>query len=350
MQGSGKWLAIAGLAVAVALPGIASAQDTVEGPEVSWRVSTWGKERAFTAGIEKAAEVIAERTDGRFQIEVVYGEALSKARENLDGIRIGAFESAMFCNFYHPGKMPASMVLTMPFLQLGNWDVSRDVREAVMDHPILQEKIDQWNARYYMSALLPQYEFLGAGDPPESIDDWDGLRVRAGGGIGKAMEKLGASPTTVPATETYTSIDRGTIDAVSLPYTYSHASYQIPEVSDWFTSNMSPGTTECGTVINKDAYNELPEQYQQLLEDVKDEAYEAQIQAYKDIDKVNLPNFREELTEITYDDAQIERFKEVAGQPVWDEWVEENQDDFDAEALLDFVLEEIEKAQAKYEG
>lgn len=333
--------------LALCLGATSASAQMVEGPEVDWNISTWGKKRAFTAGIEKAADIIRERTGGKFDIKVHYGEALSKARENLDGIKLGAFQGAMFCNFYHPGKNPAWMVLTMPFLPLGDWQVSKEVREAAMQHPALVADMDQWNAMAYMSALLPQYEFLGKGEPPTNLEDWKGMRVRAGGGIGDAMEKLGATRTTVPATEVYTSVERGTMDAASFPFTYSHASYQIHDVTDWFTSNMSPGTTECATVLNKDAYSELPEQYQTLLMDVKDEAYEAQIQAYKDIDKKNLPMFREKLTEVTYTDEQLQQFRQVAGKPVWDAWVENNKDKFDAQGLLDFIHAEIDKARNK---
>ena len=341
-NGGVRWL-MTGAAMVVALPALAQ---TVDGPEVAWNVSTWGNPRAFTAGIEKAAELVAERTGGNFTIKIHYGEALSRARENLDGIQLGAFQGAMFCNFYHPGKNPAWMVLTMPFLPLGDWDVSVAVREAAMQHPALQADMERWGAMPYLSALLPQYEFLGRGEPPMDPADWEGLRVRAGGGIGDAMATLGATLTTVPATEVYTGIERGTMDAASFPYTYAHAAYQIHTITDWYTSNLSPGTTECATVFNKRAFDGLPGQYQQLLMDVKAEAYAAQVQAYTDIDAENVPVFEEELTEIVYTPEQLQAFREMAGQPVWDAWVEENQGKFDAQGLLDFVLAEIEKAQA----
>ncbi|MFW5679975.1 MAG: C4-dicarboxylate ABC transporter substrate-binding protein [Pseudomonadota bacterium] len=330
----------------IATLGLPAAAQVVEGPNVEWNISTWGNPRAFTAGIEKVAELVGERTEGRFTITVHYGEALSAARENLDGIQIGAFQGAMFCNFYHPGKNPAWMVLTMPFLPLGDWDVSVRVREALMQHPALEADMERWGAMPYLSALLPQYEFLGRGEPPVELDGWEGLRVRAGGGLGDAMATLGATLTTVPATEVYTGIERGTMDAASFPYTYSHAAYQIHTITDWFTSNMQPGTTECGTVLAKRAWEALPEAYRELLMDVKDEAYEAQVQAYIDIDEVNLPMFRERLTEIVYSDEQLRAFQERAGRPVWDKWVADNQDRFDAQGLLDFTLAEIEKAQA----
>ena len=110
-------------AIAIAVPFSADAQ-TVDGPKVEWNHSTWGKSRAHsTAGMEKVAEIVKEKTGGKFTIKVHYGEALSKDKENLDGIKLGAFETADFCNFDHPGKVPAWMVFTLPFLQLADWNV-----------------------------------------------------------------------------------------------------------------------------------------------------------------------------------------------------------------------------------
>lgn len=326
-------------------PAVAQAAE-VTGPKVSWNLSTWGKQRAFTVGIEYIAAQIAEKTGGNFTLKVNYGEALSKARENLDGIKLGAFQAAQFCNFYHPGKNPAWMVLTMPFLPLGDLEVSMKVREALMKHPAFVADMKNWNAIPYFSALLPQYEFLGKGDAPTTLAGWKGKRVRAGGGVGTAMEKLGASLASVPATEVYTAMERGTVDAASFPYTYAHAAYQLPEVSTWFTSNMSPGTSECATVFNKDAYDKLPDQYKKLLMDLKPEAYKVQIKAYDDIDAKNLPMFRSKLKEIVYTDAQLKEFRTIAGQPVWDEWVAANKDKFDAKGLLDLVTAEADKAIA----
>jgi TRAP-type mannitol/chloroaromatic compound transport system substrate-binding protein len=337
------------LAVAAVLPltGTSAGAAEVEGPKLHWNVSTWGKKRAFTAGIEKVAEIVNEKTGGNWVIQIHYGEALSKAKENLDGIKLGAFEVAMFCNFYHPGKNPAFMVLTMPFLPLKDWETSLAVRKALFATPAFKADMDQWNAMTYISTLLPQYEFLGKGEPPLKLADWKGKRVRAGGGIGSAMEVLGAVPTSLPATDVYTGIERGTLDAASFPYTYSHAAYKIDEIADWYTSNMAPGTTECPVVINKTAYDKLPDQYKKLLEDAKDEAYDAQIQAYIDIDKVNLPKFESEMQKIVYTDEQLEEFQKVAGKPVWDQWVAENKDKFDAQGLIDLALTTAKEVKAK---
>lgn len=334
-------------AVVAALFGISAAQaQMVEGPSVTWNISHWGKPRAASAGDFALADIVAKRTGGKFKIKVHMGEALSKASENLDGIKLGAFQMANFCNFYTPGKIPAWMVLSLPFLPLDDYRVSRPVREAMYQNKLLIADMAKWNAIPYMSTMLPQYEFLGRGKPPLKLEDWKGMRVRAGGGIGDAMKVLGAVPTTVPATETYTSIERGTIDAVSLPYTDSQAAYKIDEVAKWFTGNMSPGTSECGLVIAKTAYDKLPPQYQKLLMDVRDEVDTLQVKAWQDKDKVNLPRFKKEMQEINYSPAELERFQKIAGKPVWDKWIAENQSRFDAQGLFDTMMAEIRKAQA----
>ncbi len=320
--------------------GVSQAEaQTVDGPSLFWKVSTWGNPRAFTAGLEHMAERVSEETGGKWQMRVFYGEQLSKAKENLDGLKANAFEAATFCNFYHPGKNPALMVTTMPFLPVTTWDDMARVRAGLYENPILAEEMDQWNAMYYASTNLPQYNALGRGEPPLDPTDFDGLRVRAGGGIGDAMAKLGAVEQTMPATETYTALQRGTVDAIFLPYTYAHASYKLDEVADWFTANLSPGTSDCPIVINKTAYEALPQQYKDLLAEIQPELIDVYRSAYEEADAKFLPRFQERLQEINYSDEQLAKFREMAGEPVWNEWVEANKGNFDAQAVLDATLE-----------
>ena len=326
------------LLAALLLAGAGPQAAEVTGPKLTWDVSLWGKERAFTAGVERLAHLVTEKTDGNWNIVLHYGEALSKARENLDGLAVDAFQAAMFCNFYHPKKNRALMALTMPFLPLRSWEDNRNVRDAVYAHPVIRKELARWNAMTYVSSYLPQYEFLGRGRAPLTLDDWKGLTVRAGGGLGRAMKVLGSTPTSSTATEVYTGVQQGTMDAVSFPFTYGHVDYKIHEVTEWFTSNLSPGTTDCPIAFSISAYESLPEQYKILLEDVKDEVTEAQIEAYILMDEENLPMLRRELEEVRYSEAELAEFRAAAGRPVIEAWIEENQDRFDARGVIEAIF------------
>jgi TRAP-type mannitol/chloroaromatic compound transport system substrate-binding protein len=338
MQGTRTCIAAALAAALAGLSAPAAAQ------KVDWKFSSWGNPRAFTKGIEVLADTVAKQSGGNFTITIGMGEQFSKARENLDGIKLGAIDAAHFCNFYHPGKNPAFMVFSLPFLPLGDWDVSLKARLALFKHPALVADMDNWNAMTYATTLLPQYEFLGKGKPPLTLADWKGKRVRAGGGLGDAMEVLGGIKTTTTATEVYTSMQRGTMDAASFPFTYAHVAYKLHEVSDWYTTNMSPGTSECPIVFNKSSWAKLPGKYRDIVTGALDAVNQAQIEAYVEIDKKNLPMLAEKLKPVTYSKAQLEEFQRVAGKPVWDKWVAENKDKFDAQGVLDLVFKTAKEA------
>ena len=337
----------AAAAVAAGFGAAATAQ-TVEGPEVSWRVGTWGKPRAFTAGIEAVKDYVAEKTGGNFTLTIGY-ESFGGPKELLDLVKANALEMTTICSSYHPDKAPTLSGLDLSFLPLPNADVQQAVHEAYFDHPAVVKDLAGWNAMSYMSNLLPQYEFIGRGEPPMTIEAWDGMRVRAIGGIGEAMKLLGAVPTSVDATEVYTSLDRGTVDAASFPSTYAHGSYRTYEVGDWFTTNMSPGTQDCPTLINIQAWEALPEQYQQLLLEAEPIAYEALKAAYQKADDEFIPLFKEEGLEfITYNEEELERFRENAARPVWEAWVKERDaEGVPGQELLDLILNSAKEATQK---
>lgn len=334
--GLSKWCAAAALLCLLTCFPANTAE--VEGPKLKWNVSLWGKPRAGTAIADALAAALSAKTGGNWTMSLDYGEALSKARENLDGLAIGAFEVAMFCNFYHPRKNPALMALTLPFLPMATWEDNRKIREAVYAHPAVKRELARWNAIVYTSSFLPQYEFVGRGQPPRELSDWRGMTVRAGGGLGQAMQRLGATPASSTATEVYTGVQQGTMDAAAFPFTYSHVSYRLHEVADWFTGNLSPGTADCPLAFSRTAYDALPAQYKQLLADVKDDVIGSQIQAYVEVDRVNLPMLKETLVEVRYTDAQLADFRARAGNPVIDAWIADNQDRFDARGLVDAMF------------
>lgn len=310
---------------------------SVEGPKLRWDISLWGTTRPGTRIVDALAEQVKEATNGNWEIKLHYGEALSKARENLDGISIGAFDGAMICNFYHPKKNPGLMVLSLPFLPIDSWEDHVSVRKAVYEHEQVKKEMAKWGAQIYSSAYLPMYEVMGRGKPPRTVADWNALSVRAGGGIGSVLAKIGATPTSTTATEVYTGVQQGTMDAAAFPFTYAHVSYRIHEVSDWFTSNFSPGTADCPVVFSTRSYKKLPPQYQELLTELEPIIAEQQRLAYESVDAENLPMLREKLTEIVYAEEEIKKIREEFARPVIEEWIEENENDFDARGLVQLV-------------
>jgi len=318
MSGTNWHAALVGAAMALA--GLGAPAQAAE--KVVWNFSLWGPPRAATAAADYFAKTVEEKTGGNFTMKLHYGEAVSPSKENLDSIKIGSVEIAMICTAYHPGKNPAMTGLDLPFLPFADLDVQQRVHETYYKHPAVVDEMKRWNAVAVFSNLLPQSEFIGVGTPPKTLEDWKGKRVRAIGGIGEAMRVLGAVPTSVPAPEVYTSLERGMVNAASLPFTYNHIAMRLHEISKWYTVNMAPGSSNCPTVVSISALNALPAEYRQILEAAYPAGYALLKNAYKEVDVTNLALLEKMgLESIRYSDEQVTAFRQNAAQPIWDKWV-----------------------------
>jgi TRAP-type C4-dicarboxylate transport system substrate-binding protein len=340
-------LALASLGAASAMAA-GPAGAAVDGPKVAWNLSVWGPPRAFTAGIEAIAKHVSEQTDGKFTIKIHYGDALSKGPDNLDNIKLGAFEMAQICTGYHPGKHLGINVLDLPGLPLADPDVHAAVHDVVYRHPYIEAEFKRWNAKLLASVLQPQSELMGTGEAPMTMAAFKGMRVRALGGTGTALRNLGAVPTSVPAPEVYNSMERGVFQAAAFPFTYAFAAYKIHEIAKWYTLNLAPGANNCPTVVGLVPYGKLPPQYRELLDKARPIAYEALKKAQIETDKKNFAEWEKRgLKAITYPAAELKTFADTGAAPVWTSWVKENAGKgVPAQELLDLVLKEADKAKA----
>lgn len=324
--------------IAGAMASVFSLGLAAEAMAAEWNVSLWGKRRAFTEHVEKLAELVDSKTNGEFKLNISYG-GLSKNRENLDGISIGAFEMAQFCAGYHRDKNPSITVLELPFLGVSSLEEERKISQALYQHPAAKADLARWNATLLMPSPLPQYNIVGVGDAPATLADYTGLTVRATGGIGAAMKAVGAVPTSMSATEVRQALDGGVVKAVAFA-PHAHMSFGTVETGKWWTTNLNPGTVNCPVVVNTDALNGLSDAHKEALLGSVDEALDHYISTYngKTMEAWG-PKLKEKgIAEITYSDAEITAFKTAVAGPAAEAWIKDNTaKGLPAQELYDFV-------------
>ena len=305
---------------------------------LEWNVSVWGKRRAFTEHIEKLGELLAEKTNGDFTLNISYG-GLSKNRENLDGISIGAFEMAQFCAGYHRDKNRTITVLELPFLGVANLEEEVAVSHAVYAHPAVQDEMAQWNARLLMTSPMPQYNLVGTGEPRDELSEFEGMRVRATGGLGKAFEAVGAVPTSVTATEAYQAMESGVVDTVAFAQ-HAHLAYGTINQADWWTSNLNPGTVNCPVVVNIDAYEALSDEQRAALDGSVDEAIAHYLANYGELlEKWDSVLAEKNVTKVELSEDQLAAFRAKAADPIRDAWIKDmTAQGLPAQELYDLVM------------
>ncbi|ANP35381.1 MULTISPECIES: C4-dicarboxylate TRAP transporter substrate-binding protein [Rhodobacterales] len=317
-----------------------------EAAATEWNVSVWGKRRAFTEHVEKLAELVSEKTDGAFTMNVSYG-GLSKPRENLDGISIGAFEMAQFCAGYHRDKNPSITVLELPFLGVNNLAEEVAVSHAVYAHPAAAKDLARWNAKLLMTSPMPQYNLVGTGEPRDELAEFDGMRVRATGGLGKAFEAVGGVPTSVPATEAYNAMESGVVDTVAFAQ-HAHLSFGTINKADWWTANLNPGTVNCPVVVNTDAYDMLSDAEREALDSSVDEAIAHYLDNYgKLLTKWDSVLEEKGVEKVMISEEQLAAFRAKAADPIREQWIKDmTAQGIPGQELYDLVMKTLEDTRA----
>ncbi len=159
-----------------------------------------------------------------------------------------------------------------------------------------------------MTSPMPQYNIVGTGEPRDELAEFEGMRVRATGGLGDAFKAVGAVPTSVTATESFQAMESGVVDTVAFAQ-HAHLSYGTINEAKWWTANLNPGTVNCPVVITIDAYNALSDENRAALDGSVQESIDHYLAFYgellarwhtvldeKGVEKVTISD--EELAEI----------------------------------------------------
>jgi TRAP-type C4-dicarboxylate transport system substrate-binding protein len=311
-----------------------------------WNVSVWGKRRAFTEHIHKLGDLLDQKTNGEFTLNISYG-GLSKNKENLDGISIGAFEMAQFCAGYHADKNRVVTVLELPFLGVENLAQEVAVSAAVYAHPAATEEMAQWNAKLLMTSPMPQYNLVGTGEPRTTLSDFEGMRVRATGGLGKAFAAAGSVPTSVTATEAYQAMESGVVDTVAFAQ-HAHLSFGTINQADWWTANLNPGTVNCPVVVNIDAYESLSDAHREALDGSVQESLDHYVANYGELlAKWDSVLAEKGVTKVEISADVIDAFRAKAADPIRDAWIADMEaQGLPGQELYDLVMSTLAEAKA----
>lgn len=228
---------------------------------------------------------------------------------------------AQFCAGYHRDKNRVVTVLELPFLGVENLEQEVAVSKAVYAHPAAAEEMAQWNAKLLMTSPMPQYNLVGTGDPRMTLADFEGMRVRATGGLGQAFEAVGGVPTSVTATEAFQAMESGVVDTVAFAQ-HAHLSFGTINQADWWTANLNPGTVNCPVVVNIDAYDSLSDSEREALDSSVDEALDHYLANYGELlNRWDSVLEEKGVKKVEISPEVIAEFRAKAADPIRDQWI-----------------------------
>ncbi|MBD3240001.1 MAG: C4-dicarboxylate ABC transporter substrate-binding protein, partial [Chitinivibrionales bacterium] len=158
------------------------------------------------------AEEIGKRTDGRVKITVYSGGSLTKAPQVYDGVVSGISDIGMSCFAYTRGRFPLLEALDLP-MGYPDGKTATATANAIVQKYQPEELSDVHTL--YVHAHGPG--ILASKKPVRSLDDIEGLKVRATGLSSKIVQNLGGAPIGMSQPETYEALQKGVVDATLCP-------------------------------------------------------------------------------------------------------------------------------------
>lgn len=245
----------------------ASAAGGDELPVVQWKmVSTWGSGNVHFTVDQRFSALVSQLTNGKFQI-TNYGEGeICSANQVFDSVQEGTVQAGGDWSGYWAGKDPAFELLstTMNLFSGLDYYVWFEQGGGI---DVAQKLYGQYDLMWFPILCHFSESGIRSSKPITSIADLQTMKTRLGGVMaGRVGAKLGFNITTVPAAELYESLQRGVIDAGEFSGPNADSTLKLQEVAKyWVEPAWYQSAGNNGVIINKAAWDALPEAYQQAV-------------------------------------------------------------------------------------
>ena len=265
---------------------------------------------------ENWAREIEKRTNGRVKINVYSGGTLAKANETYNAVSGGIADIGMSCFAYTQGRFPIMEAVDLP---LGYPD-GKAATLAVNEFYNTMKPAELNDVKVlYLHAHGPG--LLHTKKPVKTLADMKGLKVRSTGFSGKVVSALGGTPIAMPQPDTYEALQKGVVDGTFAPME-TLKGWKQGEVIKHTTNTRDIGyTTGMYVVMNKQKWEKLPADIQQIFTAVSQEWITVHGEAWDKADQDGLVFTRERGNEIIELGPQQDALWIAAVRPVLDEYI-----------------------------
>ncbi|RXJ86903.1 TRAP transporter substrate-binding protein [Arcobacter sp. CECT 8985] len=283
-------------ALVAGLSSAAFAKDKV----YKWKLATtWGSTLSpFIDAPKNMAKLVKEMSNGRLQIRVDAANKHKAPLGILDMVKAGQYEMGHSASYYWKGKdinllpfttMPFGMTTPEQYAWFYYGGGMELMQKAYKRHKVLS--FPGGNSGNQMGGWFRK--------EINSVADLKGLKMRIPGFAGEVLAKLGVTVTNIAPGELYTSLERGTIDALEWVSPSMDVKMGFHKIAPYYYTGWHEPATELQFLVNKRKFDRLPKDLQKILVtamrvsayDMYIENYHMNSEAWANIEK-DFPNVK----------------------------------------------------------
>ncbi len=227
----------------------------------------WGKE-------------IEKRTNGRVKVTYFAGNTLTPPTQTYDSVVKGIADVGQSLVGYSPGRFPLTEVLALPLGYSTGYQATKLANGFY--NKFKPKEFDDTQVMYFHGHGPGMFNTKKV---ISSLDDVKGLRIKANAENAAIVTAVGGAPVSLPITETYDGLQKGLIDGVLLPIEPIKG-WKFYEMIKTIVENYGMTyTAPIFVVMNKDKWNSLPKDIQEIISQVNAEWIEKQGNQWNELDK-----------------------------------------------------------------
>lgn len=224
--------------------------------------------------VPEVTKRVAARTQHKVEFVEGYGGSMVKVADTLEGVQSGIIDIGGYCFCFEPSNLPLHAFQVM--LPFGTMSPEKSVKLArtVYDKvPFMSQVFEDKYNQKLLGLIADNGYNLGTTFEWSKISDLKGRKL-AGAGLNlKWLEYAGAVPVQSALPEAYTSMQTGVYFGwIMFPSAW--VNFKLNEVAKHYTEIGFGSISWHGLTINKNRFNRLPKDVQDIIVEVGRE-YEA---------------------------------------------------------------------------
>jgi TRAP-type mannitol/chloroaromatic compound transport system substrate-binding protein len=251
---------------AVVVGAVALLVSPLAAKKVKWKLAeTWPSTLTPLASPPlKVAEYVKEMSDGKFVIKVEGKEKHKAPLGILDMVKGGQYQMGHSGSYYWKGKdINTVWFTTVPFGMTPSEQYAWFYYGNGMKY--MKEVYDKFGVMNFPGGNTGNQMGGWFRKEIKETADLKGLKMRIPGLAGEVLAKLGVNVTNIPAGELYTSLDRGTIDALEWVGPGMDIKMGFHKVAPYYYTGWHEPASEMQFMVNKKAFDKLPKNFQAIL-------------------------------------------------------------------------------------
>ncbi|SNT70457.1 TRAP transporter substrate-binding protein [Psychrobacter sp. LV10R520-6] len=209
------------------------------------------------------AKKVEEESKGRIKVEIYPSATLSKPDATYDNVAKGVVDIGSTLQGYTTGRFPLTQIAELPGLSNSATQMNC-MLQTLYDDGVISSEYEDTHLLFMMGTGPGGLHTVDK--PIRKPEDLKGMRIRGPSAItGNIIEAAGGTPVGLPVTDLYTSLQRGVLDGISLPWD-AMGSFKLTELTNTHT-NIPFYSSPIVVTMNKDKYASLPDDLKKVIDD-----------------------------------------------------------------------------------